>query len=292
MSIFLNSYKQTFQRKNWAWIGGVSGIITGASYVQSFKPLEWWENILIMIATLFIIAVVIYIWYLCKNAYAWVHNVTVESIWGEIVIVLADVYAHIHEIERKDTISEKDVADVLGAFCNKVKELFDKKTCSNCCISIKVPISHYSDKGEWQSIEVKNVSRDQLHISERDTQDYKNANHDIVSNTAYSYIISLVVKESSKPHVYLDNDVQANPNYITSSNRKEVPYRSELVVPIIPSRYKKLDDIRFGGFLCIDSNKKDAFDEKHYDVPMTQGLADGLYALMLKLLNYKENNTK
>lgn len=291
MSIFTKSFKQTFQGKNWRWIGGISGVVTVASYFQSFKVLEWWQNILVMIATLSIIAFVIYIWYFFKNAYAWIHNVTVESIWGEIVMALADVYAHIHEIERKDALSEKDVAEVLGAFCNKVKDLFDKKTGSNCCISIKVPISHYSDKGEWQSIEVKNVSRDQLHISERDTQDYRNANHDVVSNTAYSYIISMVIKESSKPRVYLDNDVQANPNYITSSNRKVIPYKSELVVPIIPSRYKKLDDICFGGFLCVDSDKKDAFDAKHYDVPMTQGLADGLYTLMLKLLEIKKRVT-
>ena len=128
------------------------------------------------------------------------------------------------------------------------------------------------------------VSRDQSHISERDTPDYKKTNHDIVSNTAYSYIVSLVIKESSKPRIYLDNDVQSNPNYLTSSNRTEIPYKSELVVPILPSKYKKLSEIYFGGFLCIDSNLKDSFDTKHYDIPMTIGLADGLYTIMLRLI--------
>ena len=41
----------------------------------------------------------------------------------------------------------------------------------------------------------------------------------------------------------------------------------------------------------VDSDKKDAFDAKHYDVPMTQGLADGLYTLMLKLLEIKKRVT-
>lgn len=140
------------------------------------------------------------------------------------------------------------------------------------------------------NIEVKNIARDQEHISERDTQDYKDASHDISGNTAYVHILSLVIKQSSKPNIYLDNDVQANPNYDTTSNRKVIPYKSELVVPILPTRYKKLDDVWFCGFLCIDSDKKNSFDATHYDVPMTIGLADGLYSIMQKLLSLKEQN--
>ena len=238
-----------------------------------------------MLAALLVgFGVLVFCFFFLRNAYGWIHDLRVESVWGEIVKVLAEVYAYIHEIERKEEVTEKDIADVLSFFCGRVKTLFDKKTNSDCCVSIKVPISHYSDKGEWQSIQVKNVSRDQKHISDRDTTDYKNANHDVVGNTAYSYVISMVIKESSKPRVYLDNDVQANPNYLTSSGRNTIPYKSELVVPIIPSRYKKLEDIYFGGFLCVDSDKKGSFDAKHYDIPMTMGLADGLYAIMQRLI--------
>lgn len=288
MSIFTKSFIQTSQKKNWRWIGGISGIVTIASFVQTAKELEWWQSLLVLAGSLIAIALLLYIFYFFRNAYGWIHNVRVESIWGEIVKVLADVYAYIHEIERKAELTDNDIAGVLSFFCNKVKELFDKKTNSNCCVSIKVPISHFSDSGEWQSIQVKNVSRDQSHISERDTPDYKDTNHDIVSNTAFSFIISMVIKESSKPRVYLDNDVQSNPNYITSSNRNEIPYKSELVVPIIPSRYKRLNDVFFGGFLCIDSDKKDSFDKDHYDIPMTVGLADGLYSIIHRLINIQQ----
>ena len=293
MSIFKKSFKETIQKQNWYWIGGVPGILTAISCLQSFVELKWWQNLAIMGCSLGAIFVLFYFFYFLRNAYGWVHNVTVESIWGEIVKVLAEVYAQIHHIERKPSITEKDVADVLYTFCNKVKQLFDKKTHSDCCVSIKVPISHYSNSGEWQSIQVKNVSRDQKHISERDTPDYKNANHDIIGNTAYSYVISKVIKESSKPKVYLENDVKSVANYITSSGRQDIPYDSELVVPIIPSHYNKLSDVYFGGFLCIDSNKKNAFDPEHYDIPMTIGLADGLYSIMLKLIEInKVNNEK
>lgn len=187
----------------------------------------------------------------------------VESIWGEIVKVLAEVYAYIHEIERKPELTDNDIAGVLSFFCNKVKELFDKKTGSDCCVSIKVPISHYSDSGEWQ-----------------------------LGNTAYSYVISMIIKESSKPRVYLDNNVQSNANYLTTSGRTEVPYKSELVVPIIPSRYRQLSEVYFGGFLCVDSDKKDSFDPKHYDVPMIVGLADGLYVIMQRLIELQNDEPK
>lgn len=289
MAIFVQSFKDTVQKKNWKWLGGVPGILTALSCLQSFVKLEWWQNFVIMGGSLVGLFVLFYLFYFLRNAYGWVHNVRVESVWGEIVKVLAEVYAHIHEIERRETITENDVAEVLSNFCNKVKQLYDKKTHSDCCVSIKVPISHYSDSGEWQSIQVKNVSRDQKHISERDTPAYKNANHDIIGNTAYHYVISMVLKETSKPKVYLENNVKAVSNYLTSSDRQTIPYESELVVPILPSRYKKLSDIYFGGFLCVDSNKKDAFDPDHYDIPMTIGLADGLYSIMLKLIEIKKS---
>lgn len=292
MSIFIKSLQQTFQKKNWRWIGGISGIVTIASFVQTAKELEWWQSLLVLAGSLIAIALLLYIFYFLRNAYGWIHNVRVESIWGEIVKVLAEVYAYIHEIERKPELTDNDIAGVLSFFCNKVKELFDKKTGSDCCVSIKVPISHYSDSGEWQSIQVKNVSRDQKHISDRDTQEYKNANHDILGNTAYSYVISMIIKESSKPRIYLDNDVQSNPNYLTTSGRPEVPYKSEMVVPIIPSRYKKLSDVYFGGFLCVDSDMKDSFDPKHYDVPMIVGLADGLYGIMQRLIELQNDEPK
>ena len=289
MSIFSKSFLDTIKKKNWYWIGSVPGVLTAISCLQSFVELEWWQNLLVLGCTFAAIFILFYCYYFLRNAYGWIHNVTVESIWGEVVKVLADVYAQIHEIERKETITEKDVADVLCTFCNKVKQLFDKKTNSDCCVSIKLPISHYSDSGEWQSIQVRNVSRDQKHISDRDTQDYKNTNHDIIGNTAYSYVISMVVKESSNPKVYLENNVKDIANYLTTSCRQAIPYESELVVPIIPSRYKKISDIYFGGFLCVDSNKRNAFDADHYDIPMTVGLADGLYSIMLKLLELNKS---
>ncbi len=296
MSIFSRAFKQTFHDQRWGIpvvIGAISSIVTIAAFIQQNDySIKWWVALLIVIGAIVAWELTVFLWYVCKNAYARIHDLHVESVWGDIVVVLADVYAMIHQLERKDGVTDSDIAKVLGEFCNKVKTVFDKKTKSNCCVSIKVPISNYSSSGQWLNIVVKNIARDQAHISERDTQEYKEASHDISGNTAYVHILSLVIKQSSKKHYYLQNDVHSDTNYDTTSKRDVIPYKSEMVVPILPTLYKKLDEVSFGGFLCIDSNKKDAFDANRYDIPMTIGLADGLYALMQKLITIQNNGPK
>lgn len=224
-----------------------------------------------------------------------IHELNVESIWGDAIIDLAEAYSIIHEVEHKNNITEQDISSVLSKFCNKIKEIFDRTTKSNSSVSIKVPICNYTDQGQWGAMQVKNVARDQKHLNERETPDYKQTNHDILGNTAYSRIVSLVVRESSKDKVYLNNNVNLNvdPNYATTSSqcndRDAAPYKSELVVPIIPTKYHSLNEIRFGGFLCIDSDKTDSFRHKKYYIHMTRGIADGLYSLMIKLVSLKKS---
>lgn len=295
MTIFSESFKQASQNKNWGWFVILSAVVTYLSYIQQQFDTTWWKTVLIFIGALLSVAILFYAWFFISNAVKRWKAYRVESMWGETIKDLAQAYSEIHQLERMaPTISEKNIAISLQEFCNKVKKIFDRKTKSNCCVSIKVPVSNYSFNGEWKSIQVKNVARDKKHIRERDTDKYKIANHDIIGNTAYSRIISLVLKESRKPRIYLNNDVdpEKDPNYATTSpedeERKAVPYKSELVVPILPTKYRSLKEVSFGGFLCIDSDEKGSFDADHYDVAMTQGLADGLYVLMLKLLELQK----
>ena len=295
MSIFSESFKQASQNKNWGWFITLSAVVTYLGFIQQQFDTTWWKTILIFIGAFLSVAILFYVWFFISNAVKRWKAYRVESMWGETIKDLAQAYSEIHQLERMaPIITERRIAMSLQEFCNKVKKIFDRKTKSNCCVSIKVPVSNYSSSGEWKSIQVKNVARDKKHIKERDTDDYKVANHDIIGNTAYSRIISLVLKESRKPRIYLNNDVdpEKDPNYATTSpeneDRKAVPYKSELVVPILPTKYGSLKEVSFGGFLCIDSDEKGSFDADHYDVPMTQGLADGLYVLMLKLLELLE----
>ena len=290
-NILTTTLRQTIQRKNWGWIGGLSGfssivgLVIAVSLENNIKTIAIW--VIIILALCFILY---YIKYLIPNIFKWIHNAYVDSIWGKAIVDLADAYASVHSLDRKDIITDDDLAEVLGNFCDTIKLIFDRKTHANCCVSIKVPISKYTDSNEWKSMNVKNIAIDKEHLS-RITVNYLAIDHDIIGNTAYSHILSLVLKNSSKAKVYLNNDVKNCTNYNSTStacaDRPDIPYASELVVPIIPSKYASLADIQFGGFLCIDSDKADVFDEKLYDIPMTQGIADGLYTLMLNYLNYE-----
>lgn len=216
-----------------------------------------------------------------KTFFYWIHNIYVDSIWGQTIVDLANIYALIHKLERNDNATEDDVAFVLSEFCAKVKEIFDRKTKSNCCVSIKVPQSNYSESGQWISMQVKNIARDQQHLTERDTPEYNKMEHNIIGNTAYSTIVSLVLN-SKKKKFYLKNNVQEDESYLSTS--PYIYYKSELVVPIIPTDYDNINDIEFLGFLCIDSDRKNSFDKDRYDISMTRGIADSLYSLINKLI--------
>lgn len=293
MGLVKSSLRQSVSIRVWEWTGGLSGLASILSYSQSFFPQKpLWLHIIVFVAFCLLLVFLVFIYFLLVNTIKWIHNIYVDSIWGETIVDLANAYAAIHKLDRKEDVTEKAIAQTLGHFCDAVKKIFDRKTHSNCSVSIKVPISNYTESGQWVSMCVKNIARDQKHLSMRETVDYQNTKHDVISNTAYSRVVSLVVKESSKPRVYLNNKVKEDPNYATTSSfckdREAIPYKSELVVPVIPSDYERLSDIKFGGFLCIDSDVENSFDPKRYDIPMTQGLADGLYMLIQKLIAKRE----
>ena len=168
MTIFSESFKQASQNKNWGWFITLSAVATYLSYIQQQFETTWWKTILIFIGAFLSVAILFYAWFFISNAVKRWKVYRVESMWGETIKDLAQAYSEIHQLERmSQTITEKKIAMSLQEFCNKIKKIFDRKTKSNCCVSIKVPVSNYSSSGEWKSIQVKNVARDKKHIKER-----------------------------------------------------------------------------------------------------------------------------
>lgn len=68
--------------------------------------------------------------------------------------------------------------------------------------------------------------------------------------------------------------------------RKNWPlkYRSTLVVPIVPLMADEQSQDMLRGFLCIDSQKENIFNET-VDVSILKGISDGLYSQIDKLYN-------
>lgn len=221
-------------------------------------------------------------YYLCKDLVYYIHNTYVDSIWGMAIIELKDAYANMHYLRKQEQITDDDFMIALVTFCETLKSIFDRKTKGNCCVSIKVPAGIFTSLQTW---ELCNLCRDRAH-SCRDTKDYENMNHTIIGNTPYTVIINrlLDTRRKFKPY-YLNNDIENTKDYMNTSERlysNGLPYKSELVYAILPIKNDEEHRYDLAGFLCIDCDKKNVFDEKRYDIPMVEGIVDGIYDIIVR----------
>ena len=178
--------------------------------------------------------------------------------------------------------------------CDNLKKLFDKKTKANCSISIKVPQSGTVRADD----SVENLCRDTKHSATRDTQKYTEANHTIIGNTAYTKVLNSVQQRDENNFHYINNNISNTPDYQNTSrglrsddnNADDLPYKSELVYPIIPIQRKKDDDndYRIWGFICVDCDAINGFDSK-YDKAIIEGVADGVHDILMARYSFKTN---
>ena len=228
-----------------------------------------------------IVLAALLLWYLGTELIDWFHKKYVESIWGVAIIKLKDAYANIHYLRKLENIDEKEFLTTMIELCDMLKDIFDKKTRENCCVSIKVPVK---DTQDLMKMEVRNLCRDSSH-PDRDTKKYEETKHTVINNTAYLEVVRSILN-NSKYLEYVNNDIGNTRNYHNTSlgcyTQGELPYKSELVYPILPIR-RQGKDYKMCGFICVDCNKENAFDENLYDVAMVQGVSDGIYDIMVKM---------
>ena len=230
-----------------------------------------------------------FLWYLVKGLAITIHDAYVESVWGEAIRLLKDAYADIHYLRSKD-FTDAEFQVTMTGMCDKLKQIFDKKTKGNCCVSIKVPVS-MSDNLE--SLVMRNLCRDSKHLF-RNTEQYAHTNHTIIGNTAYIEIVRNITKGSTKL-AFINNDINSYKDYANTSKdcyeNGVFPYQSELVYPIRTIKRERRNQ-EMCGFLCIDCDKKGAFDERGYDVPMVEGVVDGIYDIILRRIMVNSQNGK
>lgn len=206
----------------------------------------------------------------------------VDSIWGVAIIELKDAYSEIHFLRKKEEISDIEFMKTMILFCDTLKRIFDRKTKSNCCVSIKVPVSLGTS---LETLELKNLCRDSFHKT-RDTEQYKSISHTIIGNTAYTKIVNKLLRGNQKHLAYINNDIHHSSEYENTSKECYengiLPYQSELVFPIVPIKGNENERRNLMGFICIDCNAPNKFDEKRYDIPMIEGIADGIFDIFVK----------
>lgn len=270
----------------WKWIiSSLSGFITIILSGKNFFNLDLIYSILFGLLFIFIVWFVRFVYLCVKYSIKYIHNIYVDSIWGDAIIELKNAYSEIHFLRKQEEISDEKFIDAMITFCDTLKKIFDKKTEANCCVSIKVPIA-YDEKLE--SLQLFNLCRDSSHKS-RDTHQYMQIKHSIIGNTAFSKIVNKILKCNQKHLAYVNNDIPNSSDYENTSKECYpdgiLPYSSELVYPIVPIKGFETNQKNLKGFICVDCNRPNKFDDSRYDIPMIQGIADCIYDIFAKRNN-------
>lgn len=275
------SFKESFRGKIWKWLlSGIGGLVAILLLGKNFFKLEIATSILLGISIIFSLYFVRLIALFFVNLTKYLHYNYKESVYGDAIITLKDSFSKVHSLRRLETIPDKEFIETMIVFCNNLKVIFDKKTKKKCSVSIKVP-----SKGvmEERTI-VNNLCRDSIATKVRDTDIYRNTKHTIIGNTPYQKILNNLIKEKKDELFYMNNSINTSKDYENTS--KDVyengilPYESELVCPIIPQVWdKKGNNYDCLGFICIDCDSKNVFDDK-YDVAIVAGVADGIYDII------------
>lgn len=274
--------------KVWKWcLSSFGALVTILLLGRNFFDMDINKSILLGCASLFVIWILRFLYLLGEATIKYCHNTFIDSIWGDAIVELKNAYAEIHSLRKKENINDEEFIRVMVNLCDTLKKIFDKKTKAECCVSIKVPIS----SGEnLMSLELCNLCRDSSHKSKsRDTEIYKQIKHRIIGNTAYSIIVNKILRGNQKHLAYVNNNIAGSSDYENTSKdaypNGTFPYNSELVYPIVPIKGNETNDRALKGFICIDCNESNKFDENRYDIPMVQGVADGIYDLFTRRNN-------
>ncbi len=222
--------------------------------------------------------------FIIRNSFKYLHSLYKESKYGEAIILLKDGFSKVHFYRNDKDQSDELFMNTMIEICDNLSDIFSMKNLSECSVSIKVPIK--GDLGGDTS--VSNLCRDSRHISIRDTANYKAINHSILGNTAFTKVLYKTLNPHLKSFAYLNNDIPNTYGYDNTSTslyeKGILPYKSEIVVPIVPVERKNRNGIKTLGFLCVDCKETNKFDEK-YDVPLIEGVADGIYDVLLTKVN-------
>lgn len=225
-----------------------------------------------------------------------------KNIWGEAIKSLKEAYSHIHFMRKDEIISDETFMNGMIDFCDTLHDFYNGKTKAKCCISIKVPIKkvELDDESQLSTLSFVNLCRDSHHPM-RDNPKYKSTIHTVIGNSAYNAVINNILKDyrnnptGKKTIGYVNNNIPEDNHYKTTSpyDENNIPYKSELVFPLIPIKASESKKYVLVGFICIDCDDIDKFKNiQEYEAPMIEGVADGLYDIIYKRNEQKQWITK
>lgn len=278
--VLWKSIVDSFSGKIWKWLlGSSSTLFALLLFGKNFLNTTLEVSIKIGIAFLVALFIVRFILFIIRNSFKYLHSIYRDSKYGDAIILLKDGFAKTHAFRKKETKTDEDFMKIMIYLCDKIQKAFNGKNSCKCSVSIKVPV-----KGVLtEQTSVVNLCRDSEHSKLRDNANYKAINHTIIGNTPFRKVLNNVLRNNPNGFHYLNNDISSTKDYDNTSQEVYqdgiLPYNSEIVVPIIPTERDSSKTYETLGFLCVDCVHKNKFDQK-YDVPLIEGVADGIYDIL------------
>ena len=207
-----------------------------------------------------------------------VEQVDKDYIYANAILMMNEAFAVVHELRRTNFKPfDTSYLKTLVCICNKMKEFFDHKTGSKCSVSIKVLVANTEEQFNYDAL-VKHICRDEICVESRLLID-NSEGHTISKNTSYQWIINQI-RYKKKDRYYINWDVKQMPHYTNSYyvQRDQIPYRSELIVPIIPIDFSS--NMFAGGFISIECEEPHKFNTI-YDTALARGIAEGIYDVLM-----------
>lgn len=218
--------------------------------------------------------------------------------YADILDDLNIIFMDLHIIDRNPDANAEFILQRLYRFCDHLSNCFSKLDGNNIGVSIK-----FLEIKKNRPL-VSTLARDTFSVAnERKTGTADKINHYIELNTDFKSIFNKIESDHvATPSFYLENKLPIckeyentslppewasapRPSFINNFTRRKswpLPYRSTLVVPIIPLHANDQNIESLRGFLCIDSGREGRFNPK-YDTTLLKGVADGLYNKIDKL---------
>lgn len=211
-----------------------------------------------------------------------------SDIFGELNVG----FSELHQIDRHDAPSIELIIQKLGFLCDNLSTAFSLINDRKIGVCIKV----LTFKGRRPM--VTTLVRDRYSKSKnRKTGTADNIEHYIELNSDFQFIWDNIDSQNVEKSYYHEKHLPTCKDYKNTrlnSNWKSkttkwgildnfirrklwpLPYRSTLVVPIVPLVANEQNQKAIRGFLCLDSTSEGQFNPS-VDVDILKGISDGLY---------------
>lgn len=212
-------------------------------------------------------------------------------------------FASLHSIDRMNSESISQIGQHLIDLCDSISNAFSKVNGNHIGACVKF-LTIDGDRPRALTL----VRDRKSSTKNRKTGRTDKTKHWIDSNSDFDFIYSNFDNENIDTTYYLATKLPCKSDYRNSRLKDwppktklfllnnvlrqklwPLPYKSTLVVPIVPLFANEQEQAAIRGFLCIDSSKNVAFT-KTIDVEILKGISDALYNKIDKLHELLEIN--